>query len=163
MLVPFQLSSAKARCRRAGGRRWHVECGASSGQQGWSQATAVSEWLPQIGPRPQSTLSEVEGPGRRVMPIRGDESWGTSARRIETDPISRNPPRGVRVYGEVSRRSCRSRRACRSKPGDAVVHVNAKSTIMQPDTHGRILTDSFELQRRMACVGLQQRERLVRE
>ena len=29
------------------------------------------------------------------------------------------------------------------KPGDAVLHVNAKSTIVQTDAHGGILADSF--------------------
>ena len=49
------------------------------------------------------------------------------------------------------------------KPADAVLHVNAKGTVVQSNTHGGVLADPFELQRRMACVGAQQSERLVRE
>ncbi len=44
------------------------------------------------------------------------------------------------------------------KPRDTVLHVNAESTIMEPDAHGRKLTDSLELKRRMSWVGAKQRE-----
>src|SRR6266567_8372899 len=49
------------------------------------------------------------------------------------------------------------------KPGDPVLHVNAESTIMKPNAHGRILADSLELKRRVTRVGAKQRERFVRQ
>src|SRR5437870_2809557 len=72
--------------------------------------------------------------------IRDDESWGTSLRFEQHRELNLTPFLGFtrRLVDDLVVVGVRAD----PKPGDAVVHVNAKSTIMQPDTHGRILADS---------------------